>query len=957
MYDAFISYSHKDSDFVRSLHDRLNQEKFQIWVDWEDIPDASQWRDEISQGIDQADTFIFILSSHSVVSVECRKEVEYAVNNHKKLVPFVYRRDFEREKAHPALNQHQWIVANSDQDLEGQIQKLVKALRTDLAHVKSHTKLLNDAKHWVAKQRNPSLLLHGQALRDINQWQLQAGDKQPLLTPLQQDYINVSRQREAKSQTFRIWGAFSIAAVTGLLAVVAVWQMNQARAAQERAVQQSIASLANASKAAFFSDQQLKSLVDAVQAGRRVQSEGLESTSIADQAVIALQRPVQGFREYNRLTGHQDQVVGISFSADGDLLVSISRDGEVKLWQPNGKLVRTLENNGYWFTDVAVSPDHQLIATADGNGQITLWNQEGEHLQTLSDWYGDVIRSLTFSPDGTYLVSAHNNGTIGFWTLDAMQLKETADFLQAHEGPVSQVSFNADGTWFASSGFDGIVKLWRQDGSLAYTLPSHDSPVNHVSFSPDGKTIATASDDGTLKLWSLDGTLQETLIAHDSWVLDVRFGPDGQTLASASLDGKITLWDLQTQQPLHKFNAHQGEVNALTFSPDSKTLVSAGQDGTIKLWRSEVNLVQPLQGHQGSITTLDYSADGKTLISAGFDHTIQLWPQGDSTSISLRHHTDVVLDVRAHPQTDLLVSSSFDGTVKLWRQDGTFLGDLIDLSQEMSFVSRIAVSPDGKRLALLKGYLGHGSVNADAVNAEAVLLFEWESTDWTLTPTERNPIPIAAGDNIFDIEFSSVDGSILALAGSRKRTPDSSTNTGRPEGLVNLMQLDENLSEGVQSTELFYARPILDISFSPDGHFIATASLDGTGAVRRTGDGQSVSLLTGHTGSMNRVHFSHDGQMIVTAGNDGSIKLWQTADGNPLATLTAHEGAVLDIQFSPDDNTLVSAGRDTTIQQWNFKLDDLMENRCLWLRDYLTTNPAVMDPSICADYFPQEAPQ
>ena len=48
MTDVFISYSRKDKDFVQRLVSTLEDQKRDVWVDFEDIPFASQWWDDIA---------------------------------------------------------------------------------------------------------------------------------------------------------------------------------------------------------------------------------------------------------------------------------------------------------------------------------------------------------------------------------------------------------------------------------------------------------------------------------------------------------------------------------------------------------------------------------------------------------------------------------------------------------------------------------------------------------------------------------------------------------------------------------------------------------------------------------------------------------------------------------------------------------------------------------------------
>ena len=91
MNDVFISYSRKDSDFVRQLHDALSKKDKGVWIDWEGIPPTAEWLSEIHSAIEGANTFIFVLTPDSVASEICSMEVLHAVKHNKRLVPVVRR--------------------------------------------------------------------------------------------------------------------------------------------------------------------------------------------------------------------------------------------------------------------------------------------------------------------------------------------------------------------------------------------------------------------------------------------------------------------------------------------------------------------------------------------------------------------------------------------------------------------------------------------------------------------------------------------------------------------------------------------------------------------------------------------------------------------------------------------------------------------------------------------------
>jgi len=63
--EVFISYSRKDKEFVRRLHEALTRRDQEAWADREDIRPA----EELMQAIEGVDTFVFVLTPDSVAAV------------------------------------------------------------------------------------------------------------------------------------------------------------------------------------------------------------------------------------------------------------------------------------------------------------------------------------------------------------------------------------------------------------------------------------------------------------------------------------------------------------------------------------------------------------------------------------------------------------------------------------------------------------------------------------------------------------------------------------------------------------------------------------------------------------------------------------------------------------------------------------------------------------------------
>src|SRR5262245_5353502 len=91
MSDVFISYSRKDSEFVRRLTDELEKRGREAWVDWQGIDYSSKWWEDICSGIEQADNFVLIISPDALNSKFCHQEIEHARKHNKRMIPMVYR--------------------------------------------------------------------------------------------------------------------------------------------------------------------------------------------------------------------------------------------------------------------------------------------------------------------------------------------------------------------------------------------------------------------------------------------------------------------------------------------------------------------------------------------------------------------------------------------------------------------------------------------------------------------------------------------------------------------------------------------------------------------------------------------------------------------------------------------------------------------------------------------------
>ena len=193
MARIFVSYSRKNKEFCRRLADEFQKRDLDIWVDWDDIPPTVDWKLEIQKGIEEADTFLAIVSTDWISSPICKDELEMAVKNGKRLIPVVpydiVWNDVPTDLAH--LN---FIFFTENFDYSAQLEKLFTALNTDYEWLKVHRRLQVKALEWERSNKESGFLLHGKDLDEAEQQISINATKDPNPTDIQREYVLVSRQ-------------------------------------------------------------------------------------------------------------------------------------------------------------------------------------------------------------------------------------------------------------------------------------------------------------------------------------------------------------------------------------------------------------------------------------------------------------------------------------------------------------------------------------------------------------------------------------------------------------------------------------------------------------------------------------------------------------------------------------------------------------------------------------------
>jgi WD40 repeat protein len=331
------------------------------------------------------------------------------------------------------------------------------------------------------------------------------------------------------------------------------------------------------------------------------------------------------------------------------------------------------------------------------------------------------------------------------------------------------------------------------------------------------------------------------------------------------------------------------------FSPDGRWLASAGwQDNTARIWN--VTTGQPLLvlPHPKDVNHVAFSSDGQRLATACEDRKVRVWDAvtGAFTGPSA-DYGDSVYCAEFSPDGQRIAYSggtfqwanSQDASVRIWDLASGAIRRLAGHTHDACWT---AWSPKGDLLA---------------------------SAGWDGQVKLWDPV---SGRELPPLELAETRGPVLSLAFSPDGSLLAAVGASLPSVVPRAQVFDVRTRRLVRQFA-GHSMALPGVSFSPDGEFLATASMDGTAKVWPVAPLPAFLSLEGHDQTVWAVAFSPDGKRVATGSFDQTAKIWDADTGALLQNIRVGFPAV-SLTFSHDGQRLATVGPDNSACVWQVEL-------------------------------------
>ncbi len=291
--------------------------------------------------------------------------------------------------------------------------------------------------------------------------------------------------------------------------------------------------------------------------------------------------------------GHSHGVRRVVFSPNGKTFASGGTRGGLFIWDVLGNnALKKLEGHYGSISDVRFSADGNYLVTVGEDRQVKVWDSKtGLCLQQIISPTSEksVVNNVSFalmSPNNDMIYFGGSNGDLCRVSFSPKAIPEVL-YTDPKEGIRCGI-VSADGKEVIFAAGKYLMALNLASGQVVREYNTGDCMVNSLKFSSDGKRLLTWCDNSRVDVRDPSNFYLLTSFrpgTGERKFSNIAFTEDQKSVVTVDHASRFNIWNLESKQRVLDQGADQGTIMSFDLESGMNHILSGSLDKSIKLWR------------------------------------------------------------------------------------------------------------------------------------------------------------------------------------------------------------------------------------------------------------------------------------------------------------------------------------------------------------------------------------
>ncbi|KAK6348667.1 hypothetical protein TWF718_006455 [Orbilia javanica] len=616
---------------------------------------------------------------------------------------------------------------------------------------------------------------------------------------------------------------------------------------------------------------------------------------------------------------HRSLVSMIAFSPKGELLVSGSDDGTIRVWDPiTGALKLKWKGHEDRVNAVSFSSDASLVLSV-ASDEFMQWGSASGALRGAFKGCFSKNSSITFSSGGEFFVSAEDDYQFWFWNPTLGLPRVPLPDIRIVD--IKLMAYYQIREMVALSDYRDISIVSTATGELIDHFPGHEKwyHIYAMGFLSNGHLVALTDcyggdPRGSPVLWDLntERQLQVIPIRNGEW-LSVAISPDGELLAFVSFASPdqisqqvIRIFESATGAEVRRFkqiDPGAGIIVAQALSLDSKLIASITEDIDLSVRIHDLETGELL--HTLGTITEESDLEDNTSSLLEFEANPELWDISETWKEDLLFASKAFFLMFSHDGKRVAAKLRSWKTIKVWDSSTGLLAETVE--GQWNKDAAFDFAPDGSLVIVGRDSVTFRVFRSDPEGPGQDLQPQWacikvENNDWSgpkvvaISPNNNFIATANPGHNnlfVWDVWTqapqwrSELDVSALVFSPDSKSLAATVVLGNVNDGFLHSVQLyDSATGEPLRTIARYpysiFSRATMDFSLSKNLVAVRTRS-----GVITIFDSEAIARATQlpfppgakPEFERSRMSISPEGNLAVWADCSGAVELWEIPTG------------------------------------------------------------------------------